>query len=246
MKQLLGSAIGKVGATCLATMCLGLMAPVGANAGTLASGFSTSVWTSNGTLPWGSHTDHGSEYYQTWNAEFGSGYLTLHSIYNTGGHRYESGVAYGKVQVPASGYNYVTVDVDMYVPVAGTRGCWPAWWLDSATTWPPEIDIAEFKGNGNVWQNVDNSSNQWQSKQTGINASQWHHYGLALGPSTNGGNRTYQLFFDGAIKMQGSFLDSKNAPFWIIANYAMEGDSGSPGPTYNTYVQYHNYVLATH
>jgi hypothetical protein len=245
MKKQLGRAAGKIGATSFVAVCVALTASVAAHAGTLASGFSTSVWNDTGTLPWGSHTDHGSEYYQSWDAEFGSGYLTLHSIYNTGGHKYESGVAWAKTNVPSSGYSYVTVDVDMYVPVAGTRGCWPAWWLDSATSWPPEIDIAEFKGNGNVWQNVDDDNNNWQSKQTGINASQWHHYGLALGPS-NGGYRTYQLFTDGSIKIQGKFWDPKNAPFWIIANYAMEGDSGTPGPTYNTYVQYHNYVLATH
>jgi len=230
---------------CLLTASLGFAVPHAASAGTLASGFSTSVWNSNGTLPWGSHTDHGSEYYQTWNAEFGNGYLTLHSIYNTGGHRYESGTAWGKVTVPSSGYSYVTVDVDMYVPVAGTKGCWPAWWLDSAWNWPPEIDIAEFKGNGNVWQNAIGSSGGWSVVQTGINASQWHHYGLALGPAS-GGKRTYQLFFDGSIKNQGSIPDVQGVPFWVIANYAMEGDSGTPGPTYNTYVQYHNYVLATH
>lgn len=233
--------------TFLLAACLGLATPLAATAGTLASGFTTSVWTSNGTLPWGSHTDHGSEYYQSWDAEFGSGYLTLHSIYNSGGHKYESGVAYGNVQVPSSGYSYVTVDVDIYNPNAGVRGCWPAWWLDSAWNWPPEIDIAEFKGNvgGNVWQNAIGSSGGWSVVETNINNTQWHHYGLALGPAS-GGSRTYQLFLDGVIKNQGSIPDVQGVPFWVIANYAMEGDAGSPGPTSNTYVQYHNYVLATH
>lgn len=211
---------------------------------TLVSGFNSWEWTS-GVLPWGSHTDHGSEYYQSWNSEFGSGYLTLHSIWNTGGHRYESGTSYCNTQVPNSGYNYVTVDLDMYVPVAATKGCWPAFWLDSAWNWPPEIDIAEFKGDGTVWQNVIGTDNNWKVVRTGIDASQWHHYGLALGPA-NGGNRTYQLFLDGSIKNQGTFPDNQGVPFWIICNYAMEGDSGSPGPTYNTYVQYHNLNVTTH
>lgn len=230
--------------TCLAVAYC-LTVPFAASAGTLASGFSTSTFNSTGKLPWGSHTDHGSEYYQSWNAEFGSGYLTLHSMYNVNGHRYESGVAWGKVLVPRNGYNYVTVDVDMYCPVAATRGCWPAWWLDSAWNWPPEIDIAEFKGNGNVWQNAIGSDHNWKVVQTHIDQTRWHHYGLALGPAANG-KRTYQLFLDGAIKHQGSIPDAQGVPFWVIANYAMEGDSGSPGPARNTYVQYHNYVLATH
>jgi hypothetical protein len=35
-------------------------------------------------------------------------------------------------------------------------------------------------------------------------------------------------------------------PFWIIANYAMEGASLTPGPTTTTTIQMKNYVLATH
>ena len=232
---------------CLIAACIGLTAPLIARAGTLASGFNTSVWNDPGTLPWGSHTDHGSEYYQPWDAEFGNGYLTLHSIYNVNGHRYESGTAWGKVLVPSGGYSWLSIDVDIYNPNAGVRGCWPAWWLDSAWNWPPEIDIAEFKGSngGNVWQNAVGSDGVWSVVQTNINKSQWHHYGLALGPAS-GGRRTYQLFLDGNIRNQGSIPDVQGVPFWVIANYAMEGDSYSPGPNYNTYVQYHNYVLATH
>ncbi len=210
---------------------------------TLVSGFNSSEWTS-GVLPWGSHQDHGSEYYQSWNSEFSGGYLTLHSIYNSGGHPYESGVSYCNTTVPNSGYSYVTVDVDMNVPVTATKGCWPAFWLDSAWNWPPEIDIAEFKGDGTVWQNAIGTDNNWKVVRTGID-TQWHHYGLALGPA-NGDNRTYQLFLDGSIKNQGTFPDNQGVPFWIICNYAMEGDSGSPGPTYNTYVQYHNLNITTH
>jgi len=233
--------------TCLMAACLGAMIPATASAGTLASGFNSNNFTNNGTLPWGAHTDHGSEYYQSWDAGFDCcGVLTIHSIYNSGGHRYESGVVYGKTQVPASGYGYVTVDVNVQNPNVGVRGTWPAFWLDTTKSWPPEIDIAEFKGNsgGQVWQNVCNDYQQWQVKQNYAGTGSVH-YGLALGPS-NGGNRTYQLFMNGGIQMQGTFHDSQNSPFWVIANMAMEGDSGSPGPTYNTWVSMSNYSLVTH
>ena len=30
-------------------------------------------------------------------------------------------------------------------------GTWPAFWLNGAWTWPPEIDILEFKGNNVNW-----------------------------------------------------------------------------------------------
>jgi len=232
--------------TCLVLTCFGAAISIAARAGTLASGFSSSTFNNNGTLPWGSHTDHGSEYYQSWDAGFSGGTLTIHSIYNSGGHKYESGVVYGKTQVPASGYSYVTVDVNIQNTYVGVRGCWPAFWLDTTKSWPPEIDIAEFKGNqGNqVWQNVCNDYQQWTVVENWAGTGSVH-YGLAMGPA-NGGNRTYQLWMNGSIKGQGTFHDSQNSPFWVIANMAMEGDSGSPGPTYNTWVSMSSYTLATH
>jgi len=245
MKKQNFNAMSKVAATCLAAVCIGLMLSTSAQAGVLASGFNSGDWNS-GTLPWGAHTDHGSEYYQSWNSEFGNGVLTLHSIYNSGGHPYESGVSWSKVNVPAGGYSYVTASCQIYNPNAGVRGCWPAFWLDSAGSWPPEIDIAEFKGNtgGMVWQNVDDDNNNWTTFQNSINASQWHTYSASIGPAT-GGNRAYQLFLDGALKGSGQFWDPQGPQFWVICNYAMEGDSGSPGPNHNTYVQFQNYQLTT-
>src|SRR3569833_29969 len=234
----------RTSAISLAAVCLGLVNSPATQAQVLSSGFSTSNWVSNGTLPWGAHQDHGSEYYQSWDAQFGNGVLTLHSIYNSGGHPYESGVVYSTVNVPSSGYNFVTASCQIYNPNAGVRGCWPAFWLDSAGTWPPEIDIAEFKGNvgGMVWQNVDDGNNKWQTFQHSINAGAWHTYSANIGPA-NGGNRTFQLYLDGNLTGQGTFWDPQGPQFWVICNYAMEGDSGSPGPNYNTYVQFQNYQL---
>jgi hypothetical protein len=236
--------------------CLGLMIPLAANAaGTISSGFSSSTFVNDGELPWGSHEDNGTEWYSPTNSygqncvTMSGGVLTLtsyHIVQN--GLHYQSGVVYCKTDVPNSGYNYVTLDVDMYTPYAGTTGCWPAFWLDSAWTWPPEVDIAEFKGNeggGNVWQNVDGSDGKWVCVISTVNNTQWHHYGLALGPPS-GGERTYQIFLDGVIKNQGSFKDAQGSPFWVIFNYAMEGSSGTPGPTYTTYVQAKNWIMATH
>jgi hypothetical protein len=223
--------------------------------GTISSGFSATTFANNGELPWGSHEDNGSEWYSPTNSygqpcvTMSNNILTLTSYYIVqNGFHYQSGVVYANTDVPATGYNYATLDVDMYTPYAGTTGCWPAFWLDSAETWPPEIDIAEFKGNeggGNVWQNVDNTSGTWTVVISTVTPSAWHHYGVAIGPA-NGGNRFYQLYLDGVIKGQGSFLDTQGVPFWVIFNYAMEGSAGTPGPTYTTYVQAKNWVMATH
>ena len=222
---------------------------------TISAGFSPSTFVNIGELPWGSHVDNGSEWYSPTNSygqpcvTMSNNELTLTSYYvPQNGYNYQSGVVYASTDVPAGGYNYATLDVDIYTPYAGTTGCWPAFWLDSAWTWPPEIDIAEFKGNeggGNVWQNVDNTSGTWVCVISTVNPTAWHHYGLAVGPATYG-NRTYQLYLDGVIKGEGSFLDTQGVPFSVIFNYAMEGSSGAPGPQYTTYIQAKNWKMALH
>ena len=223
--------------------------------GTISAGFSPATFVNNGELPWGSHDDNGSEWYSPTNSygqpcvTMTNNELTLTSYYIVqNGYHYQSGVVYGALDVPNSGYNYVTLDVDMYTPYAGTTGCWPAFWLDSAETWPPEVDIAEFKGNeggGNVWQNVDGSTGTWVTVISTVTPSAWHHYGVVLGPPVNS-QRTYAIYLDGVIKNQGTFEDTQGVPFWVIFNYAMEGSSGTPGPTYTTYVQAKNWRMAIH
>jgi hypothetical protein len=66
-----------------------------------------------------------------------------------------------------------------------------------------------------------------------------------LGPPS-GGDRVFYITLDGVIKNQGTFIDTAGSPFWVIFNYAMEGSSGTPGPTYTTYVEAKNWVMATH
>ena len=221
---------------------------------TISAGFTTNTFVNIGELPWGAHTDNGSEYYTITNSygqpcvTMSNNVLTLTSYYvPQNGYNYQSGVVYANTDVPSSGYNFVTLDVDIYTPYAGTTGCWPAFWLDSAWTWPPEVDVAEFKGSaggGNVWQNV-NGGGKWSCTVGTIDPTKWHHYGVVLGPPANGA-RTYQLYFDGAVRAQGAFVDKQGVPFCVIFNYAMEGASGSPGPTDTTYIQARNWKMAIH
>ncbi|KAK3682752.1 glycoside hydrolase family 16 protein, partial [Podospora appendiculata] len=41
-----------------------------------------------------------------------------------------------------------------------TRGTWPAFWLTGVKDWPPEIDMAEWKGSGKISFNTFNTSSQ--------------------------------------------------------------------------------------
>ena len=47
---------------------------------------------------------------------------------------------------------------DFQAPV--TKGTWPAFWLTGIDSWPPEIDLAEWKGTGNISFNTFNTSSQ--------------------------------------------------------------------------------------
>ncbi len=40
------------------------------------------------------------------------------------------------------------------------RGTWPAFWLTAVDGWPPEVDMAEWKGSGKISFNTFNTSSQ--------------------------------------------------------------------------------------
>lgn len=46
-------------------------------------------------------------------------------------------------------------------PISGT---WPAFWVSGAESWPPEIDMAEWMGDGNILFNTWNTSDSNTSK----------------------------------------------------------------------------------
>jgi len=45
-----------------------------------------------------------------------------------------------------------------------TRGTWPAFWLTGVKGWPPEIDMAEWKGSGKISFNTFNTSSQVRAR----------------------------------------------------------------------------------
>lgn len=54
-------------------------------------------------------------------------------------------------------------------------GCWPAFWVTGAKSWPPEIDMAEWMGDGKILFNTYNTSSQLTSKALLYeNAEEWH------------------------------------------------------------------------
>ncbi|KAK3368247.1 glycoside hydrolase family 16 protein [Podospora didyma] len=45
-----------------------------------------------------------------------------------------------------------------------TRGTWPAFWLTGVKNWPPEVDMAEWKGSGKISFNTFNTSSQVRAR----------------------------------------------------------------------------------
>lgn len=55
------------------------------------------------------------------------------------------------------------------------RGTWPAFWLTYVDGWPPEIDMAEWKGSGKISFNTFNTSSQVQAKDVAYpQPGEWH------------------------------------------------------------------------
>lgn len=50
-------------------------------------------------------------------------------------------------------------EADFVAPVL--TGTWPAFWLTATRCWPPEIDIAEWKGSGQIFFNTSTRVLRW-------------------------------------------------------------------------------------
>lgn len=198
----------------------------------------------NGTARmYGSSTDHNHIYLDasgvlhikathiTWN-EGNSGadpYLPIH---------YHSGAINAKFQVLVND-QFPNYEVRGEFQAPSVKGSWPAFWLTAVNSWPPESDIMEFKGNSNVWQNTFRTSSDVSSIVTNVSSpGNWHEYRIWMTKST-ATDVTIHYYIDGVWKGQhtGNFVGK---PMYIIINMQMEGSSGSPGPTADTYLNVRN------
>jgi len=162
---------------------------------------------------------------------------------------YHSGAIHAKQQILVNDEKpYWVVSGDFQVPTM--VGSWPAFWISGAWTWPPEIDIMEFKGNNTNWQNTVTGPNwqntSWQTTKTVVeNAGSWHNYKLIM-YKTSATHVAAELYIDGQKKAThtGDFIGK---PFWLIINMQMEGASGghASGPQ-STEMQARNIYLAAY
>ncbi|KAF5242266.1 hypothetical protein FANTH_8714 [Fusarium anthophilum] len=151
---------------------------------------------------------------------------------------YLSGAIHAKSTFTVSAGGGYDISAEFIAPV--DRGTWPAFWLNAASGWPPEIDIAEWKGSGKISFNTFNTSDEVTALDRDYpNPEEWHSVRAEL-RDENGHDVRVKFFLDGVEQTTQYGRDYIGAGLRLIVNYQTEGSSGSPGPTIPTTFQVRN------
>ena len=112
-----------------------------------------------------------------------------------------------------------------------TKGTWPAFWLTAVNGWPPEVDMAEWKGSGKISFNTFNTSSVLGWKDVAYsNPGQFHDIRCQL-KDMNGKDVQVKYWMNGVEVTTHYGKDYTEKPLYLVINLQMEGSSGSPGPT---------------
>jgi beta-glucanase (GH16 family) len=80
------------------------------------------------------------------------------------------------------------------------RGTWPAFWLTGVKGWPPEIDMAEWKGSGKISFNTFNTSSQVRARDVEYpNPGEFHAIRCEVRDAGNGRDVSVRFFMDGRL-----------------------------------------------
>ncbi len=126
---------------------------------------------------------------------------------------YRSGTVHAKEHFNVSqtgGYDF-TADFK----ATTTKGTWPAFWLTAVNGWPPEIDLAEWKGSGKISFNTFNTSSQVAAKDVEYpNAGDWHTCKAEL-RALNGKDLGVKFWLDGKLVTTQTGRDFVGKPMWL-------------------------------
>ncbi|OBT79828.1 hypothetical protein VF21_01550 [Pseudogymnoascus sp. 05NY08] len=193
-------------------------------------------WSYN--YPWG--TDHnGAARMASSQVSVGGGQVTLTAAPTTDQAPTSDGLAIHYLSGTIYAKEYFTVAANGGYDFTGdflastAKGTWPAFWLTGANSWPPEIDLAEWKGSGKISFNSLGINNQWITKDVTYNSASWHTLKMEV-RDLNGVDVQTKFYMDGALQATQTGNAMVGKPFWLIMDYQMEGSSGSPGPTSST------------
>ncbi|CAG7565010.1 unnamed protein product [Fusarium equiseti] len=227
---------------CAAVSCSALRPPIEARAVTdiPKNSFNSLETYWNYLYPWGP-THNGGARMDEEHVSITDGVLTLTAEPRTDQEdpiHYLSGAIHAKstfTVAPGGGYD---ISAEFIAPV--DKGTWPAFWLNAASGWPPEIDIAEWKGSGKISFNTFNTSDEVTALDRDYpNPEEWHSVRAEL-RDENGADVRVKFFLDGVEQTTQYGRDYIGAGLRLIVNYQTEGSSGSPGPTTPTTFQVRN------
>ena len=157
--------------------------------------------------------------------------------------RYHSGAIHAKDQIVVND-QYPSYEVRGEFQAPSAAGTWPAFWLTGVSSWPPESDILEFKGDTRNWFNTyKNASGGWSSNPVTISApGSWHEYRAWI-TKVNATDVDIHYYVDGVWKAVHRGANFVNRPMWVIINLQMEGSSGGSGPSGDTYYSARNVYI---
>ncbi|EPQ54704.1 hypothetical protein GLOTRDRAFT_43607 [Gloeophyllum trabeum ATCC 11539] len=194
----------------------------------------------NYNYPWGD-THNGAARMSSDHVSASGGVLTLTAVPASDSDsdiHYHSGTIYAKEQVNVDGTDAVGYQVEGEFIAPTTKGTWPAFWLNAASGWPPESDIAEWKGErtDQIWFNTFNTSSQVASKVvTWPDDGNYHAVkGVLRTIPGNSADLSIEYYLDGTLQATHTAAGYVGKALNLIIDLQMEGSSGSPGPTGTT------------
>lgn len=153
---------------------------------------------------------------------------------------YNSGTVYAKQQFTVEADGGLDFQANFVAPVA--EGTWPAFWLTGVNSWPPEIDLAEWKGDGKISFNTFNSSSEVAAEDFTYETptTAWHTILVELRAEEDDSTLKADFYINEVLFATQYGEKMVGEPFYLIIDYQMLGSSGSSGPTETTYfdVQY--------
>ena len=178
----------------------------------------------NYLYPWGSDHNGGARMSES-HVSTSEGHLVLTSEPVTGeppaehgGNQipinYLSGAVHAKQTFAVAAGGGYDFSAEFIAPVA--TGTWPAFWVTATEGWPPEIDIAEWKGSGDISFNTFNTSSEVTALDVAYpNPGDWHSV-LAEVRDVNGMDVSVDFYLDGEWIAQQSGANYVDAGLWLL------------------------------
>ncbi len=174
----------------------------------------SNMW-GTGMKPWGT-TDNSPCLITPEDSYLENGDLVLRERRGTfGTYKYSCGWAYTKKWFK---YGYF----EMRAQYPAGRGQWPAWWM-LKQGWPPEIDIAEYRGTPLNYMTEAFYWGSWSTsllnESSGWDFTKWHTYALNWGPG-------YLIWYvDGKVKKYYNGSQVPSDSMYVIFSAGLDGSS---------------------